>query len=293
MLRSFKLGKLFGIPLYLHSTFLLLPIWVLLTAPGSGLANALLLMLLLAAIFSCVVLHELGHALMARFFGIGTKSITLFPIGGVAQLERMSERPSEEICIALAGPVVNLVLAALLAPVALLALLSGIPQLDMSFTPEMGLAVVVGQFCYYLWTTNVVMLLFNLLPCFPMDGGRVLRALLSLGMGQLRATEMAARLGLLMAFLIAGLSVILPVVLGSSINPWLIVVALFVLFAGQFELWGVRQLHAQRRADGLAHPIAQTELVPVSKAPFSGVAWDSHYRVWVKWHNGHPVAYWG
>ncbi len=248
MLRSFKLGKLFGIPLYLHSTFLLLPIWVLLTAPGSGLANALLLLFLLAAIFSCVVLHELGHALMARFFGIGTESITLFPIGGVAQLERMSEKPFEEICIALAGPAVNLVLAALLAPVALLALWSGILQPGMLFTPEMGLAAVLGQFFFNLWTTNVAMLLFNLIPCFPMDGGRVLRALLSLGMGQLRATEMAARVGLLMAFLIAGLSVILPVVLGSSVNPWLIVVALFVLFAGQFELWGVRQLHAQRRA---------------------------------------------
>jgi Zn-dependent protease len=300
MLRSFKLGKLFGIPVYIHSTFFLLPIWVLLTAPGSGLANGLLMLMLLAALFSCVVLHELGHALMARFFGIGTESITLYPIGGVARLERMSEKPFEEICIALAGPAVTLVIAALLAPVALLALLSGIMDGAAAFDPAMSWAATAGRFGFYLWYSNIWLLLFNLIPCFPMDGGRVLRAALALGMGHLRATEMAARLGLLMAFLIASLSVILPVVFGWPVNPMLIIVAMFVLFAGQQELWFVRQLDARRRMDRLAHPIPQPALEPVSTepqprsdSPFSGVAWDSRYRVWVKWHDGHPVAYWG
>ncbi len=125
MLRSFQIGKLFGIPLYVHSTFLLLPIWVLLTNGGFGLAHALLLLIWLTVAFSCVVLHELGHALMARVFGIGTESITLYPIGGVARLRRMSEKPAEEVCIALAGPAVNLVLAAVLAPAALLAFRGG------------------------------------------------------------------------------------------------------------------------------------------------------------------------
>ncbi|HWG44537.1 MAG TPA: site-2 protease family protein [Gemmataceae bacterium] len=300
MLRSFKLGKLFGIPLYIHSTFILLPIWILLTNRGAGLATSLFLLLYLIAVFTCVVLHELGHALMARFFGIGTESITLFPIGGVARLERMSEKPSEEIAIALAGPAVNLVIAALLAPVALIAILSGAMQGDALFSPEAGVVTVIGRFTTFLWFANVMLLAFNLIPCFPMDGGRVLRALLSLGMGHLRATEMAARIGLLMAFLIASMSVILPVVLDWAANPMLVVLALFVLFAGQQELWMVRRLDAQRRMGRLAQPIPQPELVsvsdeprPRSDVPFSGVAWDSRYRVWVKWHNGHPVAYWG
>src|SRR5262249_32050435 len=94
MLRSFKIGKLFGIPLYLHTTFFLLPVWVLLASPGIGSLSAIFWMLVLVGLFACVVLHELGHALMARFFGIGTESITLYPIGGVARLERMSEKPA-------------------------------------------------------------------------------------------------------------------------------------------------------------------------------------------------------
>src|SRR5487761_697905 len=110
MLRSFRIGKLCGIPLYVHTTFFLLPAWLLLANRGTGPGNALFLLLGLTAVYSCVVLHELGHALMARFFGIGTESITLYPIGGVARLERMSEKPSEEVAIALAGPAVNLVI---------------------------------------------------------------------------------------------------------------------------------------------------------------------------------------
>ncbi len=130
MLRSFHIGKLFGIPLYVHSTFFLLPLWALLANSGSGLANGLFVVAGLIALFGCVVLHELGHALMARHFGIGTESITLYPIGGVARLLRMSEKPAEEVCIALAGPAVNLVLAALLTPAALLALCGS--QLSLS-----------------------------------------------------------------------------------------------------------------------------------------------------------------
>jgi Zn-dependent protease len=303
MLRSFKLGKLFGIPLYIHSTFVLLPVWMLIN-DGSGLANALFLMVWLIALFSCVVLHELGHALMARFFGISTQNITLYPIGGVARLERMSEIPFQEVCIALAGPAVNLVIAALLAPAAFLALSVGLMQGD-GFTPEIGLVGALGRFLTFLWLSNLGLLVFNLLPCFPMDGGRVLRALLALRFGQLRATEMAARVGFAMAFLIAALSVILPVTLGGSLNPMPIILAMFVLFAGQQELGGVRQREAQRRGALPTNRFPQPELVPIavyphdtgdpspsSDSPFSGLAWDSRHQVWVKWHNGRPVAYW-
>ena len=286
MLRSFKLGKLFGIPLYIHFTFLLLPAGILLANRGIGLVNSLFVILLLMAVFTCVVLHELGHALMARFFGIDTESITLYPIGGVARLERMSEKPSEEICIALAGPAVNLVLAVLLAPLAILAVHHGlIGGVDL-YNARIGLGAAIARIAYYLLNANLGLLAFNLLPCFPMDGGRVLRALLSYFMGHLRATEMAARVGLLMAFLIAGLS--LP-----AQSPMPIVLAVFVLFVGQRELQCVRQLHAERQA-ALVKPEAIPIPVPAKEdAPFSGVAWDSRSRVWVKWHNGHPVAYWG
>src|ERR1700732_1318273 len=112
MFRSGKLGTAFGIGIYLHFTFLLLLAWVFLTSAGPGhYAAAVYQMILVSAIFGCVVLHELGHALMARHFGIGTRDITLYPIGGVARLERLSERPMEEFWIALAGPAVNVGIA--------------------------------------------------------------------------------------------------------------------------------------------------------------------------------------
>jgi hypothetical protein len=137
-----------------------------------------------------------------------------------------------------------------------------------------------------LWSANLSLLLFNLLPCFPMDGGRVLRAGLALWKGQLRATEIAVRISLVVAFFIACLSL-------WTLSPMPIVLAAFVLFAGQMELMGLRQQEARRRAAQIAQPIPAIVSGEEFPPPFSGVAWDSRYRVWVKWHNGQPVAYWG
>jgi Zn-dependent protease len=282
MVRSFQIGKLFGIPLYLHPTFFLLPAWLLLVNGDAGIALSLFLLLCLAGVFACVVLHELGHALMARWFGISTESITLYPIGGVARLRRMSEKPFEEICIALAGPAVNLVLAVLLAPLAI-----------ATFGPATIQDVGVNRLVSELLRANVALLLFNLLPCFPMDGGRVLRALLAWWKGQLRATEIAVRVGLVTAFFIACLAV-------PFRSPMPIILAGFVLMAGQMELMGLRQREAQRRAASFALPVLESAegAIPDPEPPqpheaFTGLAWDSRHRVWVQWHNGRPVAYWG
>lgn len=285
MLRSFQIGRLFGIPLYVHTTFFLLPAWLLLTNSGAGPLNAVFVLILLATMFACVVLHELGHALMARYFGIGTESITLYPVGGVARLQRMSEKPFEEICIALAGPAVTLLIVALLSPFAFV----GVGWLAMVASPELSLSRLIVLLAISLWWGNLMLFLFNLLPCFPMDGGRVLRALLALWKGQLRATEIAVRVGLVMAFFIACLSLLLH-------SPMPILLAVFVLFAGQMELVGLRQQEARRRAAVFAQPIEMpiaSDAPPQANEAFSGVAWDSEYQVWVKWYKGRPVAFWG
>src|SRR3954451_24096760 len=265
MLRSWKLGKGFGIPLYIHSTFVLLPAWILVhaafTLRGINPATALFLLAALAAVTACIVLHELGSALMPRAFGIRTRDITLYPIGGVARLERMSERPEEELCIALAGPAVNLVIAVLLAPVGLFSLLTGVLADDtIVLNFAQGPLVLAARFLTLVWLSNVLLVLFNLLPAFPMDGGRVFRALLSLGMGMRRATSVAATVGLVMA----GLLGIGALWVG---NPMLVVLALFVAFAGQQELLVMRRRETRRRASALegAFPVRLREpaLAPV------------------------------
>jgi Zn-dependent protease len=277
MLRSWKLGTAFGIGIYVHWTFLLLPVWLLLQNLGGGhLGLAFYLVALTLTVFGCVVLHELGHALMARRFGIATRDITLYPIGGVARLERMSERPWEEFLIALAGPAVNVVIAAGL----FVALLLG----GMALVPGLGHPGGAVQFLGDLMLANVFLVGFNLLPAFPMDGGRVLRALLALRLGRVRATEIATSLGFVMAVLFA---------MGAAYfsNLMLLLIGVFVLFAGQQELAAVRYREAMRHREPLdvlpAEPVLQDQPVPVVR-PFSGFLWDSRAGRWVEWRNGRP-----
>jgi Zn-dependent protease len=275
---SLKLGTAFGIGIYVHWSFLLLPAWVFFTTWGIfGPPMILYLLVLLVAIFGCVVLHELGHALMARYFGIGTRDITLYPIGGVARLESMSERPHEEILIALAGPAVNVAIAAILIT---LLILSGGLFGWAALTKSMS-----GGFLLSLLTANLMLVGFNLLPAFPMDGGRVLRALLAGPLGRVRATEIAAAAGVVMAVLFAAAGMFLLK------NPMLVVVAVFVFFAGQQELAAVRRREAVRR-------LAPIDVLPADDEPaqplgFSGFVWDHRGRVWVLWQNGRPVATYG
>jgi Zn-dependent protease len=217
---SWKMGQVAGIDVYVHATFLL----IFLVFPGVFAGGALspLNVLLVLSVFGCVLLHELGHALMARRFGIRTHDITLYPIGGVARLERMPRAPGAELLIALAGPAVNFALAAVLLP---LLFLGG---------AELSTASIVGVFLESLLSVNLILGLFNLIPAFPMDGGRVLRALLSAGMGRVQATIIAARVGRVLAVCFGA------AVLVWTHNPIHIALAAFIYFAAQAEEAQVR-----------------------------------------------------
>ncbi len=174
MRMSWKIGRIAGIDLFLHPTFLL----ILLPGVAGGLSP-----FLLVALFGCVVLHELGHALMARRFGIETLDITLYPIGGVARLQRMPRAPGAELLIALAGPAVNF------------AIVAGLLGLELLGIGGMESDSSLGGFLASLMLVNLILGVFNLSPAFPMDGGRVLRALLSGWLGRVRATTIAATIG--------------------------------------------------------------------------------------------------
>lgn len=215
---KWKLGTLSGIGVYLHWSFWLLPLWILLSA-GGGAAGAIGSVLFVFAIFGCIVLHEMGHALVARYFGIGTRDITLYPIGGIASLERMPRRPSQELAIAIAGPAVNVVIAAVLFAILVIV---GIGAPNPAFN------LVGGSFLLNLLFVNVALVVFNMLPAFPMDGGRVLRSVLAMRLSYLRATEIAVRVG-------QGVAIILGLI---GLFNWgtLMFVALFVFLAAQAEL---------------------------------------------------------
>ena len=216
---SWKLGELAGIDLRVHATFLLLPAWVGLRQilAGHGSDGVVTEVGFVLALFACVVLHELGHALAARRYGIGTRDITLLPSGGVARLESIPTRPSQEIVVALAGPAVNVVLAA-----------AGFVMLSLA-GPEAWLQRLV--------IANISLVLFNLIPAFPMDGGRVLRALLAMRMDRVRATGIAARIA-------QGFAAVAGVV-GLFGNPTLLVLAVFVWMQAESEAGQVRLAAAE------------------------------------------------
>jgi Zn-dependent protease/CBS domain-containing protein len=174
---------------------------------------------LVTAAFGCIVLHELGHALMARRFGVKTSDITLLPIGGVARLQRIPERPTQELLVALAGPAVNVVI-----------LLVFYFVFRVHFpTPTSDTKHLVGmEFFPTLMAFNLFVVLFNMLPAFPMDGGRILRSLLAMKLPYARATRLAASVGQFMAILFG--------LLGLSVgNPFLLLIALFVWIGAESE----------------------------------------------------------
>lgn len=216
---SLKIATIAGIGVYIHWTFWLIIVWTLFLYRKQPAAVIALGVGLILAVFACVVLHEFGHALMARRFGVKTRDITLLPIGGVARLERMPEKPIEEFLVAIAGPAVNVVIAILLF-VGLLA--AGRLWMDPQVLADPG----HGFFHKLLWI-NIVLVLFNMIPAFPMDGGRVLRALLGTVTTYENATRIAARVGQVCAVGFA--------ILGLFVNPFLLLIAAFVFFGAHAE----------------------------------------------------------
>jgi Zn-dependent protease len=238
---SLRLGRIAGIDVRVHATFFLLLVWIAVGyhvegGPGAAARGVTFTML----VMGCVVLHEFGHAFAARGFGIPTHDITLLPIGGVARLARMPEDPRQELVIATAGPAVNVLIAAGL-------ILIG-HDLDLTRLLQVNSGQpLIGQ---KLLAVNVFLVLFNLLPAFPMDGGRVLRALLAFRMNYVRATQLAASVGQSFALLFG--------VVGLFTNPMLLFVALFVYLGAEQEA-------------AVAHMRSVTSRLPISAATLTDV----------------------
>jgi Zn-dependent protease/CBS domain-containing protein len=222
---SWKVGQLAGIELRIHATFVLLLGWVWASywIAGKSMEAMLAGVGFIVALFACVVLHEMGHALAARKFGIQTRDITLLPIGGVARLERMPEEPRQELWVALAGPAVN---------VAIAAILGGWLALTHGWAPFSQLSVVSGSLVERLLLASISLALFNLIPAFPMDGGRVLRAVLASRMNFARATRMAASTGQALAMVFG--------FVGLFTNPMLLFIGLFVWIGASQEAGAVQ-----------------------------------------------------
>lgn len=249
---SVTILRVAGISVRLHVTFLLFLVWIAASYYIAGGALAAVRgVALIGAIFGSVLLHEFGHALAARRFGVRTPDITLLPIGGVARLERLPEKPRQELWVALAGPAVNVAILALLY-----AYLAGTQQLAV--LSRAGL--LTGSAAGRLFFVNLWLLLFNLIPAFPMDGGRVLRALLAERLSYARATEIAAATGQGIAFLFA--------LVGFFFNPFLIFIALFVYLGASSEVPVAQMREAARGLPVAAGMITQFRALS-TEAPLS------------------------
>ena len=218
---SLYLGRYFGIKVFIHWTFIILVGWIVMTSLSAGqdLATMGWNIAFVLVLFLCITLHEFGHALVAKKFNFSTKDITLLPIGGLARLEAIPENPKQELWVAIAGPLVNLAITGLL--LIILYATESIPE-SGEFT-----AINPGNFLFGLMVANFILAVFNLIPAFPMDGGRIFRALLSFKYSRNAATKMAAALGQLLA--------IIFVFSGLFYNPFLILIGIFIYLGAHAE----------------------------------------------------------
>jgi stage IV sporulation protein FB len=251
---SYTIGRIAGTEIKVHVTFLLLlAFWALAGYQEGGGQGAGEALLMLVSLFACVLLHEFGHILMARRFGVRTPDVILLPIGGVARLERIPSVPRQEFLIALAGPAVTLAIAFLLFLV--LSSTGSAPRLG-TLEPDLDLL-------QFLYRTNVFLLAFNLIPAFPMDGGRVLRALLASRLGQVRGTRVAATLGQALA-LIGGLY-------GLTSGQAILTLIAFFVFLGA----GAEASAVETRAAGEGLRVAQMMVTQFRTIPVHATLADA------------------
>ncbi|MEA2949135.1 MAG: hypothetical protein QOI40_4465 [Alphaproteobacteria bacterium] len=234
---SINIGRIAGTAVRIHITFILFLGWIFCANyVAEGLQAALASLVFLVLLFACVLAHEFGHIFTARAFGVATPDVTLLPIGGVARLERIPEEPRQELLIAIAGPLVNVAIA-----LGLVLAGASLQAGDLAAMDSSSVSLVDG-----LAAVNLFLALFNMIPAFPMDGGRVLRALLATRMGYVRATEIAAKIGQGVAFALG--------FVGLLYNPMLIFIAIFVYLAASGEAHGVAMRYPlSRRCRAGAH----------------------------------------
>jgi stage IV sporulation protein FB len=253
---SITLGSFKGTAVRVHVTFLLFLAWIGFAAyQRGGMIAARDSLLFIIAIFTCVVLHEFGHILTGRRYGIVAPEVTLLPIGGVASVNRMPDKPYQELLIALAGPAVNVVIAA--------ALLLGLGAVDLGAAahvddPSVGLVERLA-------VVNVFLAAFNMIPAFPMDGGRVLRAGLAMWIGQEKATRIAAGIGQAFAFVLG--------FLGLFGNPLLVFIAIFIYIAAAGE--AQMTLVSEATRDVKAVDAMETRIVTIDRGATIGEAVDT------------------
>lgn len=251
---SIRIARVGGIDFKIHVTFLIFLAWIGFTYyQQGGQAAAIQGLLFIILLFLCVVLHELGHALMARRFGVHTPDITLLPIGGVARLERIPEEPKQELLIAIAGPLVNLVIAAVLLFVVRVQVASS-DLVDLN-TPRVALMAKLAS-------VNIFLVLFNLLPAFPMDGGRILRALLAMHLAYARATQIAATVGQGLAFVLG--------FIGLFYSPLLLFIALFVYLGASHEA-----ALAQFKTISSDLPVSEAMVTKLNELPWTATLDDA------------------
>lgn len=221
---SLRLGKVSNVSIEIHWTFVLILFWVVFSELKSGgtAENAFMSVIFVLLLFVCVVLHEFGHILTARKFGSVTRKITLLPIGGVASMDKIPEKPRQELLVAIAGPAVNIAISLLLL---FFVPISFLQEQDTASLEAMLERVTFQNILFFLFAANIMLAVFNFIPAFPMDGGRIFRALVAMKVGRVRATRIAAALGQMLA--------VVFFFIGLFYNPFLIFIALFI-FLGAF-----------------------------------------------------------
>lgn len=224
---SLPLGSYKNVKVYIHWTFSLLLLWIIISNFRQGMPgiDILWIIIFVLALFACVVLHEFGHALAAQKYGIQTKDIVLYPIGGVARLEKLPEDPKQELWVAIAGPLVNIGIFIVLAGVLTLT------GFDLQSLEEIKIGP--NTIVLYLTSANLILALFNLIPAFPMDGGRILRALLATRLPRAKATKIAGGIGQFLA--------ILFIFYGLFNNPILVLIGVFIFLGAAAEVSHTQQ----------------------------------------------------